>query len=161
MTRKNILLALCAAASLALVSGCASTPPPETMQQKVEGYQLPKLPEEGKAVVYVVRPALAGKIVSFNVFVDDKEEGSEMGFTKGRQYIYFNLLPGTHKIYSKAENWAEIEVTAKAGEILFIQQEPSFGVVMARNSLQRIEEEYQGKYHVKTLRLGTILKANK
>jgi len=160
MIRKNITFAFLAATFLALVSGCASLPDPEVMRKEAEGYQLPKLPEEGKALVYVVRPSFAGKTVRFNVFVDDQEEASEMGYTRGKQYIYFNLLPGPRKIFSKAENWAEIEVNANAGEIIYIQQEVSMGVLMARNSLQRIEES-QGKYHVKTLKLGTITKTDK
>jgi len=161
MTCKNTAVALFAASFLAFLPGCASLPAPGAMQKEVENYQLPKLPEEGKAVVYIVRPDFAGKLVRFNVFVDDQGEASEMGYTKGKQYIYFNLEPGTHKIFSKAENWAEAEVTANAGEIIFIRQEPTFGVVMSRNKLQRIEEEYQGKYHVKTLGLGTIIKMDK
>jgi len=59
-----------------------------------------------------------------------------MGFTHSSQYIYFNLSPGEHKIYSKAENWPETQVSVQAGDIIFIQQEPSMGFVMARNELQ-------------------------
>jgi len=161
MIRKNTLLALLAASFFTLMSGCASLPAPEVMQKEAEGYQLPQQPEEGKALVYVVRPALAGKSIRFNVFVDDQEASSEMGFTRGRQYIYFNLQPGPHKIFSKAENTAEIEVDARAGEIIFILQDASPGFVMARNRLERIEEQYQGVYHVKKLRQGTIIKTDK
>ena len=83
-----------------------------------------------------------------------------MGFTRSSQYIYFNLKPGEHKIYSKAENWAETSVSAKAGDIIFIQQEPTMGILMARNNLFMLKD-YEGKYHVKTLTAGTILKAEK
>ena len=110
--------------------------------------------------MYVVRPSGTGKLIRFNVFVDDQEAASEMGFTRGSQYIYFNVRPGEHKIYSKAENWAEAQISAKAGEIIFIQQEPSMGVIMARNSISRIED-LQGKYHVKKLEPGTIIKTDK
>ena len=82
-----------------------------------------------------------------------------MGYTRSSQYIYFNLPPGNHTIYSKAENWAEIGVYAKTGDIIFIQQEPEMGAFMARNNLFRLED-YVGKYHVKTLTVGTILKTN-
>ncbi len=83
-----------------------------------------------------------------------------MGFTRGSQYIYFNLLPGEHKIYSKAENWAETLVTANPGDIIFIQQDASMGIFMARNNIFKVED-YQGKYHVKTLTVGTIIKTEK
>ena len=147
-------------AVVAIVTGCASMPTPEEMKAQVADFTLPKLPEPGKAIVYVVRPASVGALIRFNVFIDDQEDASEMGYTRGSQYIYFNLVPGQHKILSKAENWAETQVDAKAGDIIFIQQEPSMGFLMARNSLSNVPD-FQGKYHVKTLTLGTIGKLDK
>ena len=58
------------------------------------------------------------------MFIDNKEPESAMGYNIGGQYIYFNLAHGEHKILSKAENWAEINVSAKAGDVIFIRQEP-------------------------------------
>ena len=58
---------------------------------------------------------------------------------------------------SKAENLAEVAIEAKAGDVIFVNQEPAMGVLMARNALSTLPD-YQGKYHVKTLELGTILK---
>ena len=156
---KNFLLVSVLVGS-AVITGCASLPSPEVMKAETATYQLPKLPEQGKAIVYVVRPSSVGSLIRFNVFVDDQEAASEMGFTRGSQYIYFNLLPGEHKIYSKAENWAETLVSAKAGDIIFIQQEASMGILMARNNLFKVED-YQGKYHVKTLTVGAITKSDK
>ncbi|MCE3232829.1 MAG: hypothetical protein K0R98_1086 [Rickettsiaceae bacterium] len=121
--------------SILLLVGCASLPSPEKMKTEIVNFNLPQLPEKGKAIVYVVRPSSVGGSIKFNVFVDDKEPESEMGYTIGAEYIYFNLKPGTHKILSKAENWAEENVSAKAGDVIFIQQNPSMGVIMARNSL--------------------------
>jgi len=143
--------------STLILSGCASLPSPEKMRAAVEGYNVPKLPEEGKAIVYVVRPSSLGGLIRFNVFVNDKEPESEVGYTRSSQYIYFNLEPGDHQILSKAENWAETNITVKAGDIVFIQQEPSMGLIMARNSIFKLQD-YEGKYHVKTLNVGTIIK---
>jgi hypothetical protein len=143
-----------------LFTGCATLPTPAEMKTAIATYQLPKLPEAGKAIVYVVRPEFFGKAVRFNVFVDNQEPESEMGYTRGQQYIYFNLIPGNHQILSKAENWAEINVTAKAGDIIFIQQDPSMGIIMARNTIFKLQD-YEGKYHVKNLELGTIIKADR
>lgn len=144
----------------ALVTGCATLPSPQEMQADISGFELPKLPEKSQAIAYVVRPSGLGGLVRFNVFVDDQEAESEMGYTRGNQYIYFNLTPGEHTILSKVENWAETKVTAKAGDIIFIQQDPSMGMLMARNSLT-MPEDYVGKYHVKNLTLGTIIKTDK
>lgn len=150
----------CIASAFAALTGCASLPSPEVMKAETATYQLPKLPEQDKAIVYVVRPSGLGGLIRFNVFVDDQEASSEMGYTRSKQYIYFSLPPGEHKIYSKAENWAETLVSASAGDIIFIQQEPTMGVVMARNNIFKLED-YQGKYHVKTLKVGTIIKTEK
>jgi len=156
---KNILLAGMAA-SVLFLSGCASLPTPGVMQEDIKGYQLPMLPADGKAIVYVVRPSGLGGLIRFNVFIDNKLESSEMGYTRSGQYIYFNIAVGDHQILSKAENWAAVNITAKPGDILFIQQEPSMGLIMARNNIFPIQA-YEGKYQVKHLSLGTIKKLDK
>jgi hypothetical protein len=138
-----------------LLVGCSSLPPVEEMKKEASGFKLPKTPVAGKAAVYVVRPSSLGSMVRFNVFIDGEEPEREVGFTRGSQYIHFDLEPGNHKILSKAENWATQNVSAKPGDILFIKQDPSMGFIMARNELVEIPE-YEGKYHVKTLEPGTM-----
>lgn len=160
MKIRNSIVTLCFASAVVVMTGCATLPSPEVMKAEVASFKLPKLPDAGKAMAYVVRPSPLGSFVRFNVFVDDQEAASEMGFTRGSQYIYFHLTPGEHKIYSKAENWAETQVSVKAGDIVFIQQDPSIGVIMSRNAIAQVEE-YQGKYHVKTLTVGSIAKTDK
>lgn len=160
MQRRRFFTTFLIVGMLAALTGCASLPSTEVMKAETATYQLPKLPDAGKAIVYVVRPSGLGGLIRFNVFVDDQEAPSEMGYTRSSQYIYFQITPGDHKIYSKAENWAETLVSVKAGDIIYIQQEPSMGIVMARNNIFKLED-YQGKYHVKTLTLGTVLKAEK
>lgn len=149
-----------AASAVMLMAGCASPPSTDAMKAAVADFQLPKLPDADSAMVYVVRPSGFGGLIRFNVFLDDQEANSEMGYTRSSQYIYFTVKPGDHKILSKAENWADVAISAKAGDVIFIQQEPAFGVVMARNNLFKLED-VPGKYHVKTLSLGTILKTSK
>lgn len=160
MKNRRTWAAAVAAAAIALVSGCASLPAPEVMKAETAGFTLPKLPEAGKALIYVVRPSSLGGLIRFNVFLNDQEPASEMGFNRGSQYIYFNVPPGDHKVLSKAENWAEATVSVKAGDIVFVQQDATIGIIMSRNTLMRLEE-VPGKYHVKTLQLGTILKTDK
>ena len=160
MTSRRIFHLAVAATVLSLMTGCASLPSPEAMRAETATFQLPRLPESGKAIVYVVRPSALGGLVRFNVFLNDQEANSEMGFTRASQYIYFSVPPGDHKIYSKAENWAETLVSVKAGDIIFIQQDVSMGIIMARNNLMKLED-LPGKYHVKTLTVGTVLKTDK
>jgi len=156
--RKYFLVGI--ATGLLLLSGCASLPSPSAMQEDIKEYQLPRLPTDGKAIVYIVRPSRLGTLVRFNVFVDNKQPESEMGYNRGGQYIYFNIVPGDHQILSKAENWAATNITVQAGDIIFIQQEPSMGFIMARNNIFPIQK-YEGKYQIKHLTLGTIIKIDK
>ena len=129
------------------------------MKAEVATYQLPKLPEDGKAVIYVIFAQPWYKGIRFDVFIDNQEPKSEIGHNMGGQYIYFDLIPGEHKILSKAENWADINVAVKAGDIIFIQQEPYTGLLNARNKLLNLQD-YEGKYYVKTLTMGTIINQN-
>ena len=142
-----------------LLSGCSTLPSPKEMQADIEQYKLPKAPAGDKAMVYMVRPEGLGTFIRFNVFVDNKEDVSEVGYTRGGQYIYFNVTPGKHKILSKAENWDEMEVESKIGDIIFIKQNVQMGFIMARNSLSRLES-VEGTYHVKHLEIGTIKNEN-
>jgi len=51
---KKIIGVLCL--TVMVISGCATVPSPEAMRAATSSYQLPQLPEAGKAIVYVVRP---------------------------------------------------------------------------------------------------------
>ncbi|OGP88772.1 MAG: hypothetical protein A2031_07130 [Deltaproteobacteria bacterium RBG_19FT_COMBO_43_11] len=147
-----------------ILFGCALSLPqpyltePTQMKAQIANYQVPKLPEDRKAIVYIVRPSPYDPH-GFNVFLDTQEPNAEMGYTMPKRYIYFDLTPGEHKIFSKAENWAEINVSAKAGDIIFIQQEPTMGVLRPKNKLLILHDD-EGKYYVKTLTRGTFSSNN-
>ncbi len=160
MNKRQLLGAMAIAVAALGLGGCASLPSPEQMKAEVANFQLPKQPDAGKAMIYVVRPSSLGGLVRFNVFLDDQLDPSEMGYTRSSQHIYFHVAPGTHKIYSKAENWANVDVSVNAGDVLFVQQEVSMGIIMARNTLLRVDD-VTGKYHVKTTTVGTIIKTDK
>jgi hypothetical protein len=157
---KNFIMSSLGLLMVALVSGCTTLPSPEKMAAELEGYSLPKQNETSDSLIYVVRPSSVGTIVRFNVFLDDKDASSEMGYTRGSQYIYFFAEPGQHTIFSKAENWAEVIVEVKAGETIFLKQDASIGIVMARNNIGIIQD-LEGKYYVKNSSLGTIIKERK
>ena len=143
---------------LFLFTACVTTPKPDSMKRNVANYTLPKLPKDGYAIVYMVRPANLGAMIKFNVFVDNKE--AEVGYTKGKEYLYFYLPVGKHQILSKASNWATMDVDAKEREIIFVEQKPKSGFPLPSNSLLRVVE-YEGKYWVKHLKLGKIIKKQK
>ena len=146
--------------SLATLFGCSSTPSVEKMQADVANYSLPKAAVADKGLVYVVRPSNVGMMVRFNVFLDDKEADSEMGYNRGNQYIYFFVTPGKHVISSKAENWADMPIDVKAGEVVYLKQEVEMGFAVARNSL-KVLSDVEGRYLVKDASLGTVAKESK
>jgi hypothetical protein len=153
MKLKGIVLVL--AALLAI--NCASLPTKEKMQAEVASYELPAKADKAKALIYVVRPSSAGALIAFNVFLDNTESTSEMGYNRGSGYIYFYAKPGMHNIFSKAENTAELELNTVAGGVYFIRQDVEMGLIMARNSLVVIDE-LEGKYHMKNTSVGTIIR---
>lgn len=140
-----------------ILSACASNPSHEKMRSSAAYFRLPHLPAQDKAAVYIVRPGGTGTDIKFNVFLDNRDKKSEMGYTKGSQYIYFNVSPGKHTIYSKAENWAIIDINAHAGDVVFLKQNPKFGWIMARNSMENIDS-VEGKYYVSKFERGHIYK---
>ncbi len=142
--------------------GCASVPPRlDEMRAQTAGFQLPKLPEEGKALVYVVNPSTFVKYASkhgnmYPVYLDNHDSPSEVGATFGQQYTYFSVTPGEHKIFTKADNWAELDISAKAGDVIFLKQEPYMGFTTLNIRLDRISDD-EGKYYIKTLPRGKII----
>nr|WP_256679491.1 hypothetical protein [Pseudomonas sp. Fl4BN1] len=96
----------------------------------------------------------------FNVFLDGNESDLEMGYNHGERYIYFYIIHGRHEVNSKAKNWADMPVTVKAGEVIYLKQEVEVGVMIARNSL-KVLSDVEGRYLVKDAVLGTIAKESK
>jgi hypothetical protein len=145
---------------LLLGVGCASLPSQQEMAAELKGFTLPVASEPASGLVYVVRPDIAGNLVRFNVYLDDEAVDSEMGYTRPRQYIYFHVTPGKHKVFSKAENWADVEVDVRPGGIVFVKQSVELGFLMARNSLEVVDDT-EGKYYVKQCEEGKIIKTKK
>ena len=160
MRIKDIYISLAVMIGL-LLGGCTTPLPPQAqMQYEIEGHQLPHKPTATNSVVYVVRPSSLGTAVKFNVFLDDQDPASEMGYNRGGQYIYFSTTPGPHKIFSVAENTPELAFDIKPGEVIYIQQKVYPGIIMARNDLS-ILPLTEGQWRVKTLTIGTIIKTQK
>ncbi|SNY98970.1 Protein of unknown function [Halomonas sp. hl-4] len=157
MTFKGIGKLLLAFVALALITGCAAkAPSSENLQNELQGFKLPQQPHADEGMVYVVRPEMTGTLVRFNVFLNDQEDSSEVGHTRGSEHIYFPVEPGQHTIYSKAENWASVDVDVSPGETVFIRQHAKMGLVMARNSLSLLEA-MEGEYFVKETSPGTMI----
>jgi hypothetical protein len=95
-------------------------------------------PTKEEALVYVVRPAKMGFLVLFSISCD----GAPMGTTKGKQYIYGLMKPGTHKLLATGgEKDAELEINVEAGKTYYIEQKIKMGVVLARTRLELLNVE--------------------
>src|SRR3569832_1894806 len=80
------LILACSLTSSAFISEATKYRPPETpesMRAEADAFHLPKQPDAGKAMVYVVRPSGIGSLVWFNVFLDSHESASEMCYNRG------------------------------------------------------------------------------
>lgn len=131
--------------SFFLVS-CASVPKLAEMKSAIQNYKLPNEAQKGEATIYVLRPDSIGGLVRFNIHVghDDNDE-NEIGWTRGNQKLLFYLPAGKHRILSVAENTYEIDLEVKAGEKIFLRQNPHIGFIFARNSLHK-SEKIEGTY---------------
>jgi hypothetical protein len=96
--------------------------------------------KEGEALVFFVRPALMAKLIKFKVFAN----GTPIGWTRGRKYIYKSFEPGIYEFISKAENKAKIKIDVKAGKIYYIKQEIELGFLKSANALKLLTQE-EGK----------------
>lgn len=144
--RRNQTLLLAFSLLLITVLGCATTASRDKMLKSTLGFIPPQQPKTESALVYVVRPSGGGGLVRFNIFVNDPDKAEmEAGYTKGGQYIYFFLAPGTYTLYSVAENTAHGTLVAEANTTYYIEQMPKFGFLFARNQLRQLDD-VEGKY---------------
>jgi len=155
---KNRISLLLFACAIILISGCATTITREQMIQETADFQrpLPNNYSSDQGILYIVRPSPEGSFVRFNVFADDPTEVTrEAGYTRGSQHIYLQLPAGNHRIYSKAENTADLPLTIEANKAYYIQQVPTMGLFLARNELVELDS-VEGKYFLKKTTIGTL-----
>ena len=135
----SILLTSCASAQKAAEQN-------ERMARDIEGYQLPVLPTDSTAVVYVVRQSrMAGMMIPFKVSVDGHPE-----ILKNGSVDIFIIKPGSHSFKAQSENHDEILFTAEAGQSYFFEVIPKMGVFVAQAAAQPLDA-VSGTYLVKKL----------
>lgn len=147
--KKGFLVFLMVLSSL-LVSACASAQKAaeqnEKMARDIEGYQLPVLPTDSTAVVYVVRQSrMAGMMIPFKVSIDGYPE-----ILKNGSVDIFIIKPGSHSFRAKSENQDEILFTAEAGQTYFFEVTPKMGAFIAQAAGTPIDA-VSGTYLVKKL----------
>ncbi|WP_211824174.1 hypothetical protein [Kistimonas asteriae] len=96
------------------------------------------LPEQGQAMVYVIRPHFTGVLNHFEVYLNGKTAEDRVGYTQHYEYLAFPVEPGRHTIYSKGENWSEIGIQLREGEFIFLEQKASRGLFLSNQTLQSL-----------------------
>ena len=130
------------------VSSCASAQKAaeqnEKMARDIEGYELPVLPTDSTAVVYVVRPSkMAGMMIPFKISIDGYPEKLSNG-----SVIIFIIKPGSHSFRANSENQDEILFTAEAGQTYFFEVNAKMGAFVAQAAATPIDA-VSGTYQVK------------
>lgn len=148
---KNVVSVLVIIVSMVLLVSCASTP--VASDASIDSFVLPQNPTKDSAVIYVVRPSIFGMVIKFNVYLDSKEEKNLVGSTKGGEYIFFKVAPGSHTILSQAENLAKCDITVEPNKVYFVQQVPKMGLLYAQNQLV-VMNNIEGRKNVKKLKQG-------
>jgi hypothetical protein len=93
-------------------------------------------PTEGKALVYVVRPAMVGLAIGMPVTCD----GKDLGKTGGGRFIYAMIDSGSHAFVSRAENTSELTLVTEAGKTYYLEQQVKMGLLKARNKLVQLND---------------------
>lgn len=93
-------------------------------------------PPEDMALVYFVRPSSLGSAIKMGVTCD----GTLIGSTHGKRYIFATVKPGKREFVSTAENKDDLVLVLEAGKTYFIEQQVKMGIIAARNRLERLEE---------------------
>ncbi|GAA4652287.1 hypothetical protein GCM10023116_45710 [Kistimonas scapharcae] len=96
------------------------------------------LPEQGQAMVYVIRPHFTGVLNHFEVYLNGKDEEDRIGYTQHYEYLAFPVEPGRHTIYSKGENWSDIGIQLREGEFIFLEQRASRGLFLSNQTLESL-----------------------
>ncbi len=113
---------------LALFTSCATT------SQSVKFADSSN--NQAQAKIYVLRPSLFASAVRMKVFCNDQL----IGATGPKSYLCWTVNPGEYTIRSNAENKDYFTVYAQAGKTYYIKQSPKAGWVVARVSLDIIDE---------------------
>lgn len=94
------------------------------------------IPPEGKGLVYIIRSKSAGGLIKFKTSIN----GTYIGSTKAKNFLYSILDPGAYTISAKAENTNNIDITVEAGQTYFILQKVRMGAIKARVAMYQTDD---------------------
>ena len=90
-------------------------------------------PEQGR--IYVVRPSSLGGAIPMKIYDGDQLIGS----TGAKGYLCWERDAGKVVLTGKAENTSTLCVDVEKGQVYYVLQSMSMGVMMARNKLELMD----------------------
>jgi hypothetical protein len=125
---------ICAAAILAVLTGCASVPM-EPIERDTSAKTFSVTP--GKSAIYLYRNETFGAAIPMTVSLDGKVAGQ----TGPKTYFLFEVAPGSHELSSMGENVSTLKINTLAGKAHYVWQEIKMGMFGARSQLQEVDEQ--------------------
>jgi Protein of unknown function (DUF2846) len=117
--------------TLALLTACATT------SQSVKFADSSDKQAPTQAKIYVLRPSIFASAVRMKVFCNDKL----IGATGPKSYLCWTVNPGEYVVRGNSENKDYFTVYAQAGKSYYIKQSPKMGWIIARVSLDPMDEK--------------------
>ena len=93
--------------------------------------------------LYVFRSGTHGGGMELELLLD----GHPFGRTDGGDYIFAWVQPGPHSLASRGDDDMQLNLTAKAGTLVFVRQEGEMGYWAFASKLTRVNED-EGKASV-------------
>ena len=131
-------------ATLAILTGCASTVPLASKEQDAASKTF-KAPSANMAGVYIYRDnSHFGKALTKRLSID----GVVIGETAPGTYFHKEVTPGEHTVATQAEfGENSLKLNATAGKTYFFQQFMKWGTFKGSAGIQAVSEE-EGKKNV-------------
>ncbi len=119
----------------AILGGCAASVPIMSKEHDIAAEKFQPL--SGKGNIYVVREdAFTGSAIAFEIDLDGKGRGSVAPGT----YLLFALAPGRHVVSSSTQESADhVAIDVVEGQNFFVEIKPTWGIISARVSVERID----------------------
>jgi len=101
------------------------------------------VPPEDKALVYIIRPQIVGRIVELILECN----GTYIATTKGKRFVYLLLDPGPYTFVSISKNKSSLQLNLEAGVSYFILQ--MIKVIGGNLTTLELMEEVTGREKLK------------
>lgn len=111
-----------------ITSGCSSAGSIMIEVEPISG------PQQGKALVTLIRPSYVGGAIAFGMWDGD----NLIGVLQAGKRIQYETTPGEHYFLARAENWSCVKAELAANRHYVIKANPFMGVWKARIALDPI-----------------------